>query len=219
MSRIVLLIVLSFPCLGQKLDFGVKGGIPVTDAFQTGSSYFNMSVGWSASSATRRYTVGGMVELQLPHGFGLECDALYKRLGFADVTETAGVVYTYVNASANSWEFPLLAKYRLPAIPAVHPFVDAGPSFRTLSGVSVSTTIITVLPGVHAAGPFHSSDDPHFDSRSNAGAAAGLGVDFRLGRLHVAPEARYTRWRSDRQPDPQLYSTQNQVELLLGIAS
>lgn len=193
MSRMVLLIVLSLPCFGQKLDFGVKGGIPVTDAFQTTGSYFNMSVGWSASSATRRYTVGGMVELRLPHGFGVECDGLHKRLGFANVTKTGGAIYTYANASANSWEFPLLAKYRLPAIPAIHPYVDAGPSFRTLSGVSVSTTIITEFPGVPAAGPFHSSSDPPIsrtarmpESRLDWGWTFASGA-FTSPRRHATP--------------------------------
>lgn len=158
-----------------------------------------------------------MVELKLPHGFGVECDALYQRLGFAEVTKAVAVIYTYTNASANTWEFPLLAKYRIPPIASLHPYVDAGPSFRTVSGVSVSTTTIIEFGGNMVSGPVHSASDPHFRDRSNAGVAAGLGMEFRLGFLHIAPEARYTHWLEDRQPDPYLYSSQDQVEVLLGI--
>ena len=132
--QVVLLVVVSVPCFGQKLEFGIKGGIPVTSAFQTGS-FFTMDFGESASSATRRYTVGPMVELRLPHGFELEFDVLYSRLGFADLTKSVALIFDYANTSANSWSFPVLAKYRLPAFRVVRPYIEVGPSFRTVSGV------------------------------------------------------------------------------------
>jgi hypothetical protein len=64
--RLLILVALSLPIFGQRIEVGVKGGVPVTAAFQTGS-LFNIDFGESASSATRRYTVGPMVELNLPH--------------------------------------------------------------------------------------------------------------------------------------------------------
>lgn len=201
---------------GNAFQFGIKGGVPLTDPFQTGS-WFNIDFGESASAATRRYTVGPMAELRLPHGFGVEFDVLYKRLGFGDLNVSSALVFAYTNASANSWEFPVLAKYRIPLIRRVRPYVDVGPSFRTLSGVSASTVTIIEFGYGYVSGPVHSSSEPHLDHRSNAGVAVGLGTDFRVGILSISPEVRYTRWRADQYPDPYLYSNQNQVDILLGI--
>jgi hypothetical protein len=214
--RTLLLIIFSLPCFGQRIEAGVKGGVPVTSAFQTGS-FFTLGFGEAASSATRRYTAGPTVELQLAHGFAFEFDVLYKRLGLADVSKNAAFIYTYANTSANSWEFPLLGKYRLPSIRGIKAYASAGPSFRTLSGVSVSTTTIIDFAGGTVTGPVHSTGDSHLDARSSSGIAVGCGTTFGGGRFHFSPEVRYTRWRSDRMPDPELYSNQNQVEILLGI--
>jgi hypothetical protein len=158
-----------------------------------------------------------MVELRLPYGFSIECDALYKRLGFGETTKMSGLIFTYTNASANSWEFPLLAKYRLPSVAAARPYFSAGPSFRARSGVSVSSTRVLYFGGGTVTGPLHTSNDIHFDNRSNLGFTIGFGIAARLKFLYLAPEARYTRWKPDRQTDPFLHSYQNQVELLLGI--
>ena len=214
--QVVLLVLVSLPCFGQQLEFGVKGGIPVTSAFQTGS-FFTMDFGESASSATRRYTVGPMVELRLPHGFEFEFDVLYSRLGFADLTKSVALIFDYANTSANSWSFPVLAKYRLPAFRVVRPYIEVGPSFRTVSGVSVSTTRIIECCFGPASGPTHSSSDSHLNNRSNAGVATGLGMQVRLAFLHISPEVRFTHWKADQQADPYLHANQNQVEVLLGI--
>ena len=199
------------------VGFGVRGGVPLTDPFETGS-YSIPPGGESASSANRRYTVGPALELRLPHGFGVEVDALYQRLGMAETTAAQGwIVYRDIHISANSWEFPLLAKYRLPRIRSVHPYIAAGPSFRAVSGVSVSTLNYCAPGFCTATGPVHTSDDSHLGDRSHAGMVIGLGSHFRLGRIHIWPEGRYARWRADYMPDPYLYSNQNQVYLLMGI--
>jgi hypothetical protein len=201
---------------GHLFQFGIRGGVPLTDPFETGS-WFNIDFGESASAATRRYTVGPMAELRLPHGFGVEFDVLYKRLGFGDLNNSVALIYAYTNASANSWEFPILAKYRMRLIRRVRPYVDVGPSFRMVSSVSDSTVTIIEQGYGYASGPVHSSGEPHLDRRSKAGVAVGLGIALRVGILHISPEARYTRWRADQYPDPYLHSNQNQVDVLLGI--
>src|ERR1035437_3158190 len=50
----------------------------------------------------------------------------------------AGVV-TSNSATANAWEFPLLAKYRF-STKMVHPYVDAGVAWDTLSGLKQAIT-------------------------------------------------------------------------------
>jgi hypothetical protein len=203
----------------RAISFGVKGGVPITAAFDA-NSFFTIDFGEGSSSATRRYIVGPEIELRLPHGFGFELDALYNRLGFADVSKSIGVVFTFTQTSANSWTFPLMAKYRLPSIHGLHTFVNAGPSFRTVSGVSMSTTTVLEFGSGQVTGPIHHSSDPHLDSRSHAGIAAGFGAKFRAGLLNLSPEIRYSRWRTDGPNGSccnELSSNPNQVDFLFGI--
>jgi hypothetical protein len=69
------------PAVGQPVEFGAKAGVPVTESFET-SSFFTIEFGEGATSATRRYIVGPTVGIRLTHGFGVEFDVLYSRLGF-----------------------------------------------------------------------------------------------------------------------------------------
>jgi hypothetical protein len=55
------------------------------------------------------------------------------------------------------------------------------------------------------------------------GIVVGGGVRFAIGRLHLSPELRYTRWSNSAisgsyDDGPSWQSTQNQVDVLLGIA-
>jgi hypothetical protein len=213
-ARTLLLVATALPCFGQPVEFGVKGGIPLTEAFETGS-FFLIDFGEGATSATRRYTIGPTVETRLPHGFGVEFDVLYKRLGFDDLTKDLGVNYSHLRTSANSWEFPVLATFRLPHLLRSDPYLESGPSFRALSGVSATMT--TTFFNGYLTTSSTSSTDGHLSDRSPYGVAAGAGLNLRFGRLHVSPEVRYTRWRQDRMLDPELYSNPNQVEVLLGL--
>ena len=52
----------------------------MTPSFTTGEE-FHIGFGEGATSATRWYTVGPMVRVALPHGLGVEVDALYTRVG------------------------------------------------------------------------------------------------------------------------------------------
>lgn len=55
------------------IGIGVKGGVPLNDAFVVRATN---PVDYIAD--THRYTLGPYVELRLPAGFGIELDALYK---------------------------------------------------------------------------------------------------------------------------------------------
>lgn len=202
-------------CFGQHLEAGVKGGIPVSSAFETGS-FFTLDFGEAAFSSTRRYTIGPMVGLRLPHGLGVEVDALYSRLGFDDLTKSAGVFFSRTRTIAGSWEFPIIGKYHFGSFSALSPYVDGGVSFRHLGGVSTTTEQFIDLPGygtqVGASGTFGID-------RSNHGGVVGFGLEVHAGILRISPELRYTRWGADSNLDhPQLHSNQNQVSLLVGIA-
>ena len=169
---------------GQIFSVGVKAGVPFTDAF---SSFTNGS--YNAFSSSKNYIVGPMVELHLPLGLSAEADALYRPLNF-----TATRPNVMQNTDFSSWEFPILAKYRF-AVPLVKPYMEAGPSFRTVGG-------------------------QFGGNLSNSGFTAGVGVELRLARFRIGPEIRYTHWGSDSSNAAQLgfNSNQNQGEFLVGFS-
>ncbi|PWU12075.1 MAG: hypothetical protein C5B51_01360 [Terriglobia bacterium] len=208
---------------GQRFEMGAEVGVPVTPAFETGSSRYGLGFGEKATSATRRYTVGPMAGLWFPHGFGVEVDALYTRLGFDhDLYQTALVTHTRV--TANSWELPILGQIRFRGRSRPGPFVEAGISFRFVSGVSAIS--VATLSFYGPVGSSTGTTSAVLNNRSTRGAVAGVGVDLGGSFLRLRPEIRYTRWGSDRNletgpgrsyPIPVLYSNQNQAEVLLGI--
>ena len=191
----------------QPFSFGLKIGAPVTDAFNvaTGGSAFNAS--------TKRFTVGPTVELKLPFGFGIEVDALYKRLEYSYVSglSLASGDLTSANRTANSWEFPILAKYRLP-IPIVKPYGVGGLSFNRLSGLTQTLSCV-------GGGCSHAfSDVAH---NSNVGVVFGAGLQINVLLLKISPEIRFTRWGFANfgvtgASGSALKSNQNQADLLIG---
>ena len=176
----------------QNLSLGISAGAGLTGDFPheffPGSSVFP---GITDYSTPKRYIVGAMLELGLPSHFSVEVDALYRPLGytFAGV-EPNGTLNSVSPATVVTWEFPVLAKYRL-SIGGVRPFLEAGPSFRATGNLN-------------SANPSHD------------GITAGLGVGMRVRGVNIAPVLRYTRWASDY---PHSYhSVMDQVELLVGFS-
>lgn len=179
------------------VSVGVKGGVALTDAFEDNTfTYPNTLTGTVVIhnySPSKDWLVGPFVELRLPFGLGVEADGLFRQVHFATVDPG---VSTPFQIQSNTWEFPILAKYRF-KLPVVRPYVDAGPSFRTTANTFSGSTL------------------------SHHGFAAGVGVDIKALVLHVSPEIRYTRWGSDTIPAGAAgppYSNLNQVEFLVGIS-
>jgi len=213
MRTLILLSVSA--CFGQRLEIGAKVGVPVTEAFET-DAFFQIGFGHGATSATRRYTVGPMVGIRLPRGFSVTLDLLYKRLGFDELTKTSGVLLAHTRTVVNSWEFPVLGQFRVLHAPAVSPYVEAGVSFRSISGIATITEQPLFFPGVPVTRSTGKSSTP-LNNRSPHGIAVGLGAEIRVGFMRIAPGFRYTRWGVDRNIDSTLHSNQNQGEVLLGI--
>jgi hypothetical protein len=108
-------------CAAQSFSVGaIGGGRPTADITP------------ASQGESRFYVVGLTTEFDLNRSFGLEVDALYHRHGF---TGEGGSLIggQIVNERGNTWEFPLLAKYKLP-IRSVRPFVVAGISPRVMTG-------------------------------------------------------------------------------------
>src|ERR1700719_1025948 len=101
-KSILLLFACFAPVFAQPVSFGVQGGVPITDAFDT----FR---GNSASFATNphRSLVGPAFQVHLPLRLTVEVDGLYKRLGYQYNAATP-TTRTFAATVANSWEFPIL---------------------------------------------------------------------------------------------------------------
>ena len=214
---LAVLVSLASAGWGQSVELGVIGGVPVTEAYETGTGLYPHFCNYAnANSATRRYTVGPEFRISLAHGFGVAGAALYKRLGYDDYSEVACLT-VYARSIENSWEFPVMATYRLPRRLLGTPYVAAGPSFRAATNVSL--TGYETYPGGYTPN-VNPSTSPYalVDRRSKVGFAVGLGGEAKAGRLRMRPELRYTRWAASTNQlgvSNVLQSNQNQVEFLM----
>jgi hypothetical protein len=189
-------------CYGQqRFGIGVKGTLRLTNDVE----------GW-ATSESKRYGVGPSVEARLWKGLGVEFDALYSRFGYR-------VAYGYTGGShteqvrGNTWEFPVLGKYRFGWVHVLGGYAARRTSGRS-HGVSVAEPII---------GPrsyYEYTQDVNFGTTH--GVVTGGGVELGRGRVRFVPEVRYVRWNADRigaygSHGFSVAGTQNEVKLLLGL--
>jgi hypothetical protein len=171
---------------GQPIGVGIKVGVPLTEALETTRE---LSRGEFAEN--RKYLIGPQVELRLPFGLGIEADALLTNVRYGN--GVFGRVF-----ESNSWEFPILAKYRAGGR-VVRPFVSGGMSFRRLQDIPS----ITTFRPTRAADP------------NSTGFVAGGGLEVRVLHLKISPEFRFTRWGAG-SPADLLQVNRNQGQFLVG---
>jgi hypothetical protein len=194
MHRLILLACSLTTAFGAEhiFSFGIKGGVPLTDAFSDQTT-MGVDLVTHTYSNSRNYVIGPTVELSLPFGFSVEADALYRPLNLVIDNTVVPQPLARSSTDISSWEFPILGKYHFLHTPIVKPYVEAGPTFRH----------------VGAEGSY----------LSNSGFALGAGVDLHLLLIRVTPEIRFSRWSGDGaatfvRPASQL----NQAEFLIGIS-
>ncbi len=188
------------------LSIGVKGGLPLTDPFKNINSLVILGPEidiYRAYSGPSSFLIGPTIELKLPFGLSAEADALYGRTTLYESNTsgpsqppTSGVFITNGYASSlnlSAWQFPLLAKYRLP-VPFIKPYLEIGPSFR----------LVSRSPLV-----------------SSKGISAGVGLEFSVKHFLFSPELRYTHWGADPGPVSSFRpaSETNQLAVLAGIST
>jgi opacity protein-like surface antigen len=196
------------PALAAAISVGIKAGVPLADVVQTAGQIGNRP--FQADAA--RFTIGPLLNVHLPHGLGLEFGAMYKRFeqhaGQYQVIAEPGIPYqllgpTRYSESGQSWEFPLVGKYRFSG-GRVQPYLEGGVSFNRLSGVFgpfrtlVSQSAISRPPG---------------RSESRAGFIIGGGIQVNFPFVHVSPGLRYTRYGD---VDPWLPGA-NSADVLVGL--
>ena len=203
----VLMTAGSLALFGQILSIGVVGGVRASDDFE-----------YAAISESRRYVVGPAVGLALPLGFSVEFEALYRRQGYSTGNGTP-LYSASIREADNVWEFPLLARYRIP-VPAIRPFAEAGWVPRIMHGYrDASGSYLTQLnPATFTS----YNSRTHVDWPTTNGVVVGGGIQFGAGPFLVAPEIRYTHWNRQAingyfSDGPGYGSTQNQLDILLGV--
>jgi hypothetical protein len=196
--KLILFTLISTSAFAQGLlSFGIKGGVPLTDAFEVAQSG-----NFGYVQDTKRWTLGPTIQLNLPVGFAVEFNAMYRRLNYNSTDiEQRGV-------RANSWQFPLLLKYRF-GDGSVRPYIAGGGAFQHISDIRQVS---------HVLG--ESDNSPELNERNNVGAIIAGGIQLGGGGLSISPEIRYTRWGSENFRDnvrELLHFNQNQAEFLIGI--
>lgn len=208
-----LLLFGSASLFAQPISIGVKGGVPMNSVFDTSGDATQ-----KYTSDTKRYLFGPTAEFHLPLGFSFEVDALYRRQGFNyNAFGPNGNLATSYGTTANQWEFPFLLKWQIPAGP-IRPFVDTGVAFRHITGIKQVAQTYDAAGNVTSK--TSSTNTAELNARNSAGYVIGGGVNFKFGRLNVAPELRYTRWGDEpfRGIDQSLLKTSlNQGDFLIGI--
>jgi opacity protein-like surface antigen len=201
MRPVLLFLLGSISVFAQPFSAGIKAGVPLNDFLSAaGNGTFNYT------APTQRYIVGGMAEVRLPLGLGVEFDALYRKLGY----NGSGILGSdTISASGSNWEFPLLLKYRF-HFPVVRPYLDAGVAWDTIAGLKETIVSVTL--------PVQSSPSD-LQRNTTMGFVVGGGVDIHAVFLHISPEIRFTRWNSTQISDALglLHSNLNQGEFLVGL--
>jgi hypothetical protein len=154
-----------------------------------------------------------MVTAALPLGFRLEFAALYRRIGFRTIN--LGDAYSERD-TGNSWEFPILVRRALWR--GVYAGIGYAPRVTNGSAHVNYLTITSINPVINTFSErtFPGSWD------TTHGVVTAVGIEKRWGPLHIAPEARYTRWNRlavdvNGTRGFAIQSTRDQVDLLVGI--
>jgi hypothetical protein len=181
----------------QTFSFGVKAGAPVTAALPYDSSPYSIV-------DTGRWTVGPTAEVRLFGHLSFEADALFRGYrsqssggfilaGTSLVSLQTAPVSAFFRQNTKEWDFPLLLKYRFQA-GTMHPFVNAGFEFAHAS--SDFTIRCFAGPDICSAagiGSSVTSQNRYSSSVNRQGPAAGVGMEFKFGKVKISPEVRYTQ--------------------------
>lgn len=163
----------------QPFGLGVKLGTTLNNTI---SAVNTLSV-----PSDHHFIAGPFLDVRLPLHLGLEVDALYE-----------SSLYGSVLSGGNTWQFPVLAKYKLLSGP-VKPYIEGGVSFSRITDLK---------------------DIPQLNHRSNYGIVLGAGIELKLLVLRLSPEIRYNGWAFRNIDDiaGQFQSIRNQAMFLVGIS-
>jgi len=191
MRSLLLALFLSAPVCGGIFSIGGIVGTPLTDVTETttiaGIDYLRNST---------LFTIGPSLQVNLPAGFRIEIDALYRPVAYRIAT-----AISTTNVSASQFRFPLLLQYHVGKFPLIKPYAEAGLSFDQLSDLQQAAKLLATQAGAIV-------------QTTNAGLVLGFGADIKVPFIRISPEIRYTRQFSS---DFRGISELNQAEFLVGL--
>jgi hypothetical protein len=141
--RLAVLLLLALPAWAQGVSAGIRGGVPLTDAFDTVSGLV------SFRDVPHHWILGPTLEVRLPFGLGVTFDALYRRLEY----EREGMPGS---ETGGQWDFPVMLRYRFSG-GAAQPFVAGGASFNKITDLNPSRSTAAgyvVGTGIELKAPF-----------------------------------------------------------------
>ena len=194
-----LLLTVASSAFAQGISVGIKAGVPLTDVVDTNPAGIS---NLPFQAQTRRYTMGPVVDIGLPLGFGVEFGAMYKRVdqksravtitGFTTMGDTTVPIEQRADISAigHSWEFPVALQYHF-SKSSIRPYVEGGISFNHLGSVydfqNASFSSPTPRQPPYTVAPVPGSFE-------RVGGLVGIGVDLKFHVIHVTPGLRYTHY-------------------------
>ena len=81
-----ILLLAASSAFGQHISVGIKAGVPLTDLLRNNSR--DARIYGEFPTQTKRYTIGPVVDIGLPFGFGVEFGAMYKRFDQQSIAAT-----------------------------------------------------------------------------------------------------------------------------------
>lgn len=182
---LALLLLSAWP-LAAQLHVGVKAGAPLNSLTETVAAP-------GLKNLPSHWTLGFMVDVDLPLGLGVEVDALYRRVGYEGPAGSGTLPRDIRPAefTGGLWDFPVIGKYRFRGVPA-SPYLGAGWSHRRLNDLLRPTS-------------------------GSDGFILAAGLRLNAVVIRISPELRYTRWKA---PDAVsgFRASPNQAELLVGFS-
>jgi hypothetical protein len=177
----IVLFTLTHAAAGQ-IGLGVIGGARLSN-----ETFGNIN------TESNRSIVGPRVDIHLPRNFFVEIEALYRPFGFS-AYQISTVTNEIVRERANSWEIPVLLKYRYTGFRA-HPFIGAGYDPRFVHGNDITNGAF--VSGVSSGIPVYTylfNQQTKTNYPVSHGAVVSGGLEFVVGPIRISPELRYTHW-------------------------
>jgi len=204
MLRLTILLFTMLPLTvsAQRFSIGVQGGVPAQTPL--------------GKSDQMPFSIGPSVEFHVLGGLSIESGLLYNRIGQrSDILTFFGPENSFTQAFSrvrgSALEVPVLANYRFRGgRSGWRPFLTAGPTIRRTATTSDFSSSILSGSNLISVGLIDSTNQHR--NRWNVDPALGAGIDFRAGRFHLEPEARYSYWGAGSNGPVR----QNQVNFLMG---
>ena len=125
--KLFLFLLLLAPSAFSQISWGLRGGVPLTNALEDFPSRFTFK------NKPQYWTLGPTLEIRLPARLGITFDALYQRLKYEGPNG---------DQTGGEWSFPAMLRYRFGS-GMFRPYVAGGGSFNKITGITTPRSSVT----------------------------------------------------------------------------